>query len=86
MPAVRALGGGGRLDGLACAGKGEVEAVALHLDLDPAVGRAGLAQEPTVGVERFDVALAAERLDELRRALDVREEEGDGSGRELRHT
>ena len=63
MRGVCALGGGGRVDRLARAGEGEVEAVALHLDLGPVVGDAGLPQEPPVRVERFDVALAAQRLE-----------------------
>ena len=85
MGGMGALGGGGRLDRLARARKGEVEAVALHLDLDSPMRRAGVAQEPPVRVERLDVALAAQRLEQLRRALDVGEEEGDCAGGELGH-
>ena len=45
--------------------------------------RAGLADDAPVLGERLGVALGAERVQELRRALDVGEEEGDGAGGEV---
>jgi hypothetical protein len=47
------------------------------------VGGEGLAQDPPVLGERFGITLRAELVQEPRRALDVREEEGDGSGGEI---
>ena len=61
------------------------ERVALPVDLDPA---RLLEREPehlVVEAEHLPVLLAAELLQELRRALDVAEQEGDGSGRKVAH-
>ena len=63
--------------------EGEEEGVALGVDLDPALGRARLPDQPTVLRERLGVRLRAERVQEPRRALDVGEEERDGAGREV---
>jgi hypothetical protein len=59
-----------------------MEGIALHLDLDPAVASERLAEKLPVARERLDVALAAEVLEQTRRALDIGEEEGDGAARE----
>ena len=63
--------------------EGDEEGVALGVDLDPAVARAGLAHHPPVLGQRLRVGLGAELVQEPRRALDVGEEEGDGAGREI---
>jgi hypothetical protein len=46
------------------------------------VGGERLAQDPLVLAEHLAISIA-EPLDELRRALDVREEEGDGTTRKM---
>ena len=61
----------------------EEEGVSLRVDLDAALGRARLAHDPPVLGERLRVGLCAELAQELRRSLDVGEEEGDGAGREV---
>ena len=81
----RALGLRRGRDGIARALEGDVEGVALQLDLDPAVAGEDLAQEAAVLGERLHVALAAELLQEASRPLDVGEEQGDGAGGELSH-
>ena len=66
-------------------GEGEVEGVALHLHLDPATGDEGLPEQSAVVLERAHVGFLAELLEQPRRALDVREEQGDRAARKLRH-
>ena len=61
----------------------EEEGVTLRIDLDPALPGAGLADDAAVLGERIGVGLGAELVQELRRALDVGEEEGNGAGREV---
>ena len=63
--------------------EGEEEGVALRIDLDAALGGACLTDHSAVLGERLCVALGAELVQQPRRALDVREEEGDGAGREV---
>ena len=63
--------------------EGEEEGVALRIDLDSVLGGACLPDDPTVLGERLGVGLRAELVQELRRALDVREEEGDGACRKI---
>ena len=53
------------------------EGVALRVDLHPAGLGEGPAQEPVVLREKLAVTVAAEVLEQARRALDVREHEGD---------
>ncbi len=60
--------------------KGEEERVSLRVDLTPTVALGRLADDALVLAQDLAVA-GAEPLQECRRALDVREEEGDGSGR-----
>ena len=61
----------------------EEEGVALPVDLRPVMGAEGLAQQRVVLREQGAVALAAQLLQEPRRALDVREEKGDRPGGEV---
>ena len=61
--------------------KSEEEGVALSVDLDAVVAGAGLADQAPVLSESFGVPLRSQFVQELRRALDVGEEEGDGAGR-----
>ena len=63
--------------------EGEEERVALGVHLDAALGGARLPDQAAVLGERLRVCLCAELVQELRRALDVREEERDGAGREV---
>ena len=63
--------------------EGEEEGVALRVDLDAALGGAGLPDHAPVLGERLRVPLGAELVQQPRRALDVGEEEGDGAGREV---
>ena len=65
--------------------KRDEEGVALRVDLVAAVRRERGAKQPSVVGEHVGVAVA-KLLDEPRRALDVGEEEGDGSGRQLPHS
>jgi hypothetical protein len=61
--------------------EGEEEGVSLGIDLDAPLGRARLPdQQPVLG-ECLGVGLRSQLAQELRRALDVREEEGDGTAR-----
>ena len=60
------------------------ELVARRVDLCAAVGRDPLAEEPADVADQLRVRRAG-ALDEPRRALDVGEEERDGSGRQLGH-
>ena len=63
--------------------EGEEERVSLRVDLDPVLGSARLTDDATVLRKRLRVRVGAELAQELRRALDVGEEEGDRSGREV---
>ena len=81
--AHRALGGDGRRDGGSGAAEDEEEGVALAVDLDPAVLREGAPQQLVVPLQELPVALPPKVLEQARRALDVREQEGDGPLREL---
>ena len=65
-------------------GEGDEEGVALRVDLDPTVPREGPAQDLPMRSERVCIRVA-ELAEQLRRALDVGEEEGDGAGGELAH-
>ena len=65
-------------------GEGEEERVALRVHLDTAVRpNAGLADQRGGARQRLGVRLGAELVQQLRRALDVREEERDGAGRQI---
>ena len=64
--------------------KGDEEGITLRVHLDPAMPRARLANQPPVLGERSRVALRAELVQQLGRALDVGEEKGDGSSRKIR--
>ena len=77
----RPLAGDRGRDGVARVWEREEEAVALHLHLDAVVRREGLAQQCPVRRQRAHIRLAAELLQHARRALDVREEEGDRASR-----
>ncbi|MEO5576450.1 MAG: hypothetical protein ABIR67_08875 [Gaiellaceae bacterium] len=67
-------GGGGH--GIRGSGERHEERVALGVDLDAVVGAKSLPEEPAVLVECGRV-LVAEFVEELRRALDIGEEERD---------
>jgi hypothetical protein len=63
--------------------KGEEEGVALGVHLDPALGAARLPDHTAVLGEHLRVALGAKLVQELCRALNVREEERHGTGRKV---
>src|SRR6185503_3135581 len=71
-------------DGVACAREGEEERVALVVDLDPVHRLEGRPDESTMRREQLAVEVA-ELLQQLRRALDVGEDERDRSARERGH-
>jgi hypothetical protein len=64
--------------------KGDEEGVALRVDLLSAVLFEGGAQDPAVLGQHLAVPVS-QLLEQAGRALDVREEEGDGPARELGH-
>ena len=64
-------------------GEGDKERVPLGIHLDPAVGTEGLAHDTAMLLERPGISLGAQLVQQVRRALHVGEEEGDGSGRKL---
>jgi hypothetical protein len=66
-------------DGIRGTRKGAEEGVALRIHLDPAVRGKGVAHHAPVVVERNRV-LIVELVQQLGRALDIREEECDGAG------
>ena len=65
--------------------EGDEKRVSLGVDLVAAVLGEGLAQDALVLREHLAVALA-QLLEQPRRPLDVREEEGDGADRQLGHS
>jgi hypothetical protein len=55
----------------------------LRVDLDAVVGGEGFPQQPAVLGERLRIHLRADLVQELRRALEVGEYEGDSAGWKL---
>jgi hypothetical protein len=76
----RLLGGYGRSQPGDRVREGDEEAVALRVDLAPAVPVEGVPQQPTVFRQDLGI-LVAEIVEQPGRALDVREEERDNAGR-----
>src|SRR5579859_1500309 len=60
-------------------GKGIEEPVTRHVDLDPATFAQSLANMTSVFSQDHPIALATDLCEQLGRALDVHEEEGDGA-------
>ena len=60
-------------------GEREEERVSLRVHLHAALSHAGFADPQSVLGQHLRVGLSAQLVQELRRALDVREEEGDGA-------
>jgi hypothetical protein len=56
----------------------------LRVHLDSALVGAGLAHDPAVVGERSSIRLVPDLLEQLGRAFDIGEEEGDRAGREIR--
>ena len=73
------LAGNGSRDGALGTAERDEERVALRVDLAAVVLCEGFAQDPAMVVEGLTVELPPEELEQLRRALDVCEEEGDGA-------
>jgi len=78
-----ALSGARRAYGLARLPKDREERVSLAIDVEAAVVGERLLEERLVPREQLGVALVAERLEELRRPLDVADEERDGARNRL---
>ncbi len=78
-PALAGDRGGHRILGTA---EADEERIPLRVDLVAAVLDERLAQDPLVILERFPVAIT-EPLEQLCRALDVGEQEGDSSDRQF---
>jgi len=78
----RGLSGDGRGYGSAGAAEDGEERVALAVDPAPAGRFEGGADQAVVRGKDLPVPIATERLQQLRRPLDVREDEGDGAGRQ----
>ena len=64
-------------------GEHEEERVTLRVHLDAALGGEDLAKHPPVLCQRLRVRLRPELVQQPRRPLDVREQEGDGRARQL---
>src|SRR5207253_10967070 len=80
----RLLTGTSSRERVTCAAEGHEERVALRTERDAAVTAERLPQNTPM--LRQDVRVrVAELVQHARRALDVREQEGDGAGRELAH-
>jgi len=75
------LGGGGESGGRSC--KRDEERVALRIDLHPVVTGTCLADDLPVRGKCAGIDLRPQLLQELRRPLDVGEEEGDSAGRKF---
>jgi hypothetical protein len=86
-PAVRGecpLGREGSTDSILRPRKGDEERIALRVDLLTPGGLEGLSQDPVVLGQHVAVPVA-KLLEQTCRSLDVREEEGDRSSREITH-
>ena len=59
------------------------EGVSLRVYFDAALGSARLADDPAMLGERVRICLCTELAQKPRRSLNVREEKGDGAGREV---
>jgi hypothetical protein len=77
------LGRRSGLDGVARAREDREERVPFPVDLDPTAAVERLADQVVVLRQDLAVVVAAERFQQARRPLDVREQEGDGAGRKL---
>jgi hypothetical protein len=75
---------GGSASRLTGVGEDDEEGIALRVNLEPAVAGESRAQDPVVLGERLHIA-GPELLEQPRRALDVSEEQGDGSDGKLGH-
>ena len=84
LAAERALGIERRGDGIGRGGKGGLHRVADHLEDGAAVGRDRLPQQREVTLDGSRHRRAVP-LPERGAPLDVREEEGDGAARQVRH-
>jgi hypothetical protein len=73
-----------RGEGVAGAAEGDEERVALRVDLLAPVRGEDLPQQPLLVGQQFAVPSPAELLEQPGRALDVREQEGDGAAQTLR--
>jgi hypothetical protein len=79
-----ALGIGRGSDGIRGSGESDEEGIALRVDLDSAVLGERVSQDAPLLGEDVRIRVT-ELMEQLRRALDVGEEEGDCAGRQLCH-
>src|SRR5262249_42504106 len=68
-----------------CSREGHEERISLRVDLDAPVGCERITQDASMLREHPRVPLGAEIVQQRRRTFDVREEEGDGPGRQAVH-
>ena len=80
-----ALGVDGSRYSVCCGAEGDEEGVTLRIDDTPRMRREGSGEDLLMRGEDLVVAVLTELVQQPRRALDVREEEGDGAAGELRH-
>ena len=59
------------------------ERISLRVNLHPAVPLECVSQSSTVFKKRLRIAIRADLMEETGRPFDVREQEGDGAGREV---
>jgi hypothetical protein len=81
----RALRRLGRLDSVACAAEGGEEGVTLIVDLLPAGSLECFAEDALLLPQHLCISLPAQRSQKAGRSFDIREDERDGSVREIRH-
>lgn len=72
-------------NGVLGAAEGNKKGIPLRVDLVAAVLRECLPQQPSMVLERVAVSIRAQLVEQLSRPLDVRKEESDGAGREVRY-
>ena len=77
---------GGRREGAGRGREGDKERVTLRVHLNTVMGGESLAQRSPMLSERLRVRVGPKLLQQPRRALHVREQERDRSGRKLAHS
>ncbi len=76
---------GGRPQSAGRSREGDEESIPLRIDLDALIGRERHTQDTAMLRQHPRVLLRAQFMQQLRRTLDVGEEEGDGAGGQITH-